>query len=175
MKTAALVLVVVLLTACGLASAPAMPDATSASVLTVKVPLPAATRATAGSLVLHIEDLKLPPGSSGHVRVYADLSADAAKKLANTSTSSPELQPDPADPHYLGSFSIAPKNSAEAAQGIERKSVTVDVTDKAAQLSASANRSDVALTFIALRDPETASRDAAPAQPQIGRAYFAEK
>src|SRR5262245_60817913 len=104
-------------------------DAPSASVLTVKVPLPAATRATAGSLVLHIEDLKLPPGSSGHVRVYADLPAETARKLASTSTSRPELQPDPADPHYLGSFSIAPKNSAEAAQGIERKSVTVDVTD----------------------------------------------
>jgi hypothetical protein len=61
--------------------------------------------------------LKLPPDSSGIVRVFADLPGADAR----TSTD---------DEHFLGYFTLVPKNSTEAARGIERASATLDLTAK---------------------------------------------
>jgi hypothetical protein len=150
----------------GVAIPLASPAATpaTASVVTVKVPLPRSAAKPGGPLVLHVEDLKLPPGSSGHVRVYANLpDADALAATAAT-------EPSPDDPHYLGSITVPAKNSAEAAKGIERKSATLDISDKAPRL---AGKGEASLTFVALRAPTAAaSPEAADQKPKIGRAYF---
>lgn len=152
----------------GVATPLASPVATPATsaIVTVKVPLPRAAAKPGSPLVLHVEDLKLPPGSSGHVRVYADLpDADALTATAGNA------EPTPDDPHYLGSFTLPAKNSAEATKGIERKSVILDVTEKTARLTAS--KGEVNLTFIALRAPSAAaSPESADAKPKFGRVYF---
>ena len=94
-------------------------------------------------LVLHFEDLKLPPNSGGLVRVFADLPS------ANAHT-------DVDDEHFLGYFTVIPKTSGEAAAGVSRRHVTLDVTQKKQFLS---GKKDVTLTLV-------------PAVT-VGRAYLA--
>src|SRR5262245_28052942 len=75
--------------------------------VTVQVTLPGGMEQTDRPLVLHIENLQLPPQASGIVRIFADL----PQANADTSTD---------DEHFLGYFTILPKNSMEAAQGGQR-------------------------------------------------------
>ena len=93
-----------------------------AAPATVNVPLPPESGTTGNRLVLHFENLKLPPDSSGIVRVFADLPGADAR----TSTD---------DEHFLGYFTLMPKNSTEAARGIERASATLDLTAKKQRLA----------------------------------------
>ena len=75
--------------------------------VTVQVTLPADMEQTDRPLVLHIENLQLPPQASGIVRIFADL----PQANADTSTE---------DEHFLGYFTILAKTSTEAAQGVQR-------------------------------------------------------
>ena len=104
-----------------------------ASAVNIKVPL--SDDLLAGSrMVLHIDGLKLPPHSSGMVRVFAGLpDADAKTSLENE--------------HYLGYVAVLPKNSIEANQGIQRASVTLDLTNKRQFF---AGKKQVTLTLISL-------------------------
>ncbi len=121
-----------------------------AAPATVKVTLPASK--PGGKLVLHVENLKLPPNSSGIVRVFAD----APNANAETSTE---------DEHFLGYFTMLAKNSAEAAQGIGRSSATLDLSHKQQLL---AGKRQVTLTLVPL------GTESAPEQkPTFARAYIA--
>lgn len=101
---------------------------------TVKVTLPTESGTAGSKLVLHIDDLKLPPNSSGIVRIFADLpSADA-----NTSTE---------DEHFLGYFTLLPKNSTEAARGVQRPRAALDLSHKKERL---AGKKEVTLTIVPL-------------------------
>jgi hypothetical protein len=167
-RTLTLTLALAVIVGSGVAHPLASPAATpaTASIVTVRVPLPRAVPKPGSSLVLHIEDLKLPPGSSGHVRVYTGLS-DADALAASTATAEPATD----DPHYVGSFNVLAKNSAEATRGIERKSTTLDIGDKSSRLAAS--KGDVHLTFVALRAPNAeASPESTDAKPRFSRIYF---
>ena len=110
--------------------------ASRAAPATVNVPLPTES-GTTNRLVLHFENLKLPPDSSGIVRVFADLPGADAR----TSTD---------DEHFLGYFTLVPKNSTEAARGIERAGATLDLTAKKQRL---AGKREVTLTIVPLGRP----------------------
>ena len=133
-----------------------------AAPATVNVPLPPESRATGNRLVLHFENLKLPPDSSGIVRVFADLpSADA-----RTSTD---------DEHFLGYFTLVPKNSTEAARGIERASATLDLTAKKQRL---AGKREVSLTIVPLGRPSllpAVAPGSASTKPTFGRIYLSKE
>jgi hypothetical protein len=137
---------------------------------TVKVTLPANIVKPGGPLVLHLENVSLPPGSSGIVRVFADIPD------ADTLAAGSAAEPKPDDPHYLGYFTVVPRTSAEATHGMDRKSVTLDLAHKAERL---AGKTDVTLTLVALGRPHSTTtsepRDASGGKPKVGRAYFASK
>ena len=97
-------------------------------------------------IVLHIEGLKLPPHSSGILRVFADL-PDAN---ANTNTE---------NEHYLGYVAVAPKNSIEANRGIQRPSVTLDLTDKRQVF---AGKKQIVLTLVSLGEQKEQSTSQKP-------------
>jgi hypothetical protein len=123
----------------------------------VKVTLPDGLEKAGGRLVLHIETLKLPAHSSGIVRVFADLPE------ANAETSVE-------DEHFLGYFAILAKNSAEAARGIERKSVILDLSHKRQFL---AGKKETTLTLVPLGGASAATQGAAPSEATFGRVYIA--
>jgi len=117
---------------------------------TVKLTIPAGLDKAESRLVLHLENLKLPPGASGVVRVFADLPD------ANTKTSTD-------DEHYLGYFTVLAKNSVEAARGVQRSSITWDLSAKRQRL---ANKKEVTLSLVPL------TQDSAQDKPVFSRAYF---
>ncbi len=127
-----------------------------AAPATVKVSLPAQA---GNKLVLHFENVKLPPDSSGVVRVFADLpSADARTSIE--------------DEHFLGYFTLLPKNSVEAAHGIERSSATLDLSAKKQRL---AGKKEVTLTIVPLGRQSllpAVAPGAAPTKPTFARVYL---
>ena len=127
-----------------------------AAPATVNVPLPPESRATGNRLVLHFENLKLPPDSSGIVHVFADLPGADAR----TSTD---------DEHFLGYFTLVPKNSTEAARGIERASATLDLTTKKQRL---AGKREVTLTIVRW-DARLCSRRSRQARRQLNQLLVA--
>ena len=133
-----------------------------AAPATVKVAMPALSPGAASRLILHFDSLQLPPNSSGVVRVFADLpDADSNTK--------------PEGEHFLGYFTVLPKNSVEAARGIQRNSATLDLSDKAKQL---AGKKEVTLTIVPLGGTSAPSvRGEAPPQskPKFGRVYVAKE
>jgi hypothetical protein len=157
-QTAVLVMLPALCVAAFAFPASAVPPSPS-STTTVTVPAPAAAKGAApAAVVLHLEDLRLPPGSSGIVRVFVDLPPERALKAA-------EAEPSADDRHYLGYVTVLPKTSRESAGGMVRKQVTLDVTAKAAELT---GKPRVTLTLVALGGP-------AADQLHTGRVYFADK
>ena len=129
-----------------------------AAPATVNVPLPPES-GTTNRLVLHFENLKLPPDSSGIVRVFADLPGADPR----TSTD---------DEHFLGYFTLMPKNSTEAARGIERASATLDLTAKKQRL---AGKREVTLTIVPLGRPSllpAVAPGSASTKPTFGRIYL---
>lgn len=125
-----------------------------AASVSMKVPVSAALM-SGRRIVLHVEGLKLPPACSGIVRVFAGF----PEATEQTSTD---------DRHYLGYFTILPQNSREAQSGIERKSVTFDLTDKKRMLTGSG---EVTLTLVALGDSGSAEQR----KPVFTRAYLAKE
>jgi hypothetical protein len=101
---------------------------------TVTVTMPANLGNDAHDLVLRVDDLKLPPNASGIVRVFAEY-PDA------NPTSSTE------DERFLGYFTVMAKDSAEAARGVQRPSVSLDVSHKKNFL---AGKQTVTLTLVSL-------------------------
>jgi hypothetical protein len=65
--------------------------------------------------ILHIKGLKMPPGKSGVIEVYAS-PVDADPKLATERS------------NYVGYIAIAPKNSLEIKRGIVANGVIVDLS-----------------------------------------------
>jgi hypothetical protein len=128
-----------------------------AAPATVRVTLPAGSKKAGGKLVLHVENLKLPPNSSGIVRVFAD----APDANAETSTE---------DEHFLGYFTILAKNSAEASQGIERSSAVLDLSHKQQLL---AGKKQVTLTLVPLGVESAPPAEQAQQKPTFARAYIA--
>ena len=128
-----------------------------AAPATIKVTLPTGSKGAGGKLVLHVENLKLPPNSSGIVRVFADV-PDAN---AETSTE---------DEHFLGYFTILAKNSAEASHGIERSSAVLDLSHKQQLL---AGKKQVTLTLVPLGVERAASAVQVDQKPTFARAYIA--
>jgi hypothetical protein len=103
--------------------------------------------------------LKLPPDSSGIVRVFADLPSAEAR----TSTD---------DEHFLGYFTLLPENSAEAARGIERASATLDLTANKQRL---AGKRKVTLTIVPLGRPSllpAVTPGSVSSRPTFGRIYL---
>ena len=122
---------------------------------TVKVAVPANLGKDAHSLVLRVDNVKLPPNSSGIVRVLADFPG------ANTETATE-------DERFLGYFTILAKDSAEAARGAQRSGVSLDVSHKKQFL---AGKKTVTLTLVPLG---RASGSDAAGQNQLtfSRVYF---
>ena len=136
--------------------------ASRAAPATVNVPLPTESGTSGNRLVLHFENLKLPPDSSGIVRVFADLPGADAR----TSTD---------DEHFLGYFTLVPKNSTEAARGIERAGATLDLTAKKQRL---ARKRQVTLTIVPLGRPSllpTVAPGSASTKPTFGRIYLSKE
>ena len=131
-----------------------------AAPATVKVAIPALSQSADRKLILHMDNLQLPPNSSGVVRVFADLpGADA--------TTEPEGE------HFLGYFTVLPKNSVEAARGIQRNSATLDLSPKANLL---AGKKEVTLTIVPLGGtsvPSVRGQSTAETKPKFGRVYVA--
>jgi len=126
-----------------------------AAPASVKIALPAAISKSDAKLVLHIEELTLPPNSSGIVRVFADL------PMADATT-------DTADEHYLGYLTMLASNSAEAARGVHRSSITLDISHKTGLL---ADRKEVTITLVPLGGTSAApspERD----KPTFARVYL---
>jgi hypothetical protein len=123
----------------------------------VKVTLPAGSMKGGGKLVLHLENLKLPPNSSGIVRVFAD----APDANAETSTE---------DERFLGYFTMLAKNSAEASQGTARSSAVLDLSHKQKLL---AGKKQVTLTLVPLGGEFAPSAEQAKQKPTFARAYIA--
>src|SRR5690242_8554143 len=103
----------------------------AAAPATVKLAVAHGAVTPGAPLILHFDEVKLPPDSSGVVRVFADL-PEADER---TSTE---------DPHYLGYFTVMAKTSREAAHGIQRKAASVDITAKAYLL---AGKREITLTL----------------------------
>lgn len=125
-----------------------------AAPATIKVTIPPGLKKAGGKLVLHLEHLKLPPNSSGIVRVFMD----APHANAETSTE---------DEHFLGYFSMLAKDSAEASRGIERTSAMLDLSHKQQLL---AGKKEVTLTLVPLG---VESAPSAEQKPTFARAYIA--
>jgi hypothetical protein len=122
---------------------------------TVTVTVPANLGNDAHGLVLRIDGLKLPPTASGIVRVFADYPD------ANASSSTE-------DERFLGYFTVLAKDSAEAARGLQRPSVSLDVSHKKDFL---AGKHAVTLTLVPL-GRNSAATAAAHDQLTFSRVYF---
>ncbi len=124
------------------------------AALTVKVPVPDNADKPDARLVLHLAELKLPPYAGAIVRVFADM------PQANAETNVE-------DEHFLGYFTVLARNSGEVARGVERRSVTLDITDKKQLL---AGRKEVTLTLVSIggRSPVGETQ-----KLTISRAYLA--
>jgi hypothetical protein len=96
--------------------------AANAASACAKIQLPAEA-ANAHRLTLHIEGLKMPPGKSGLIEVYASR-ADADPKSGIKQS------------NYVGYVALVPKNSLEVKRGISSNSLTVDLSDIPASLKA---------------------------------------
>ena len=122
----------------------------------INVTVPVTEALMAGPrIVLHIEGLKLPPNSSGIVRVFAGVpDADAQ--------TSPEDRE-----HFLGYFTVLPKNSKEAARGVQRAGAILDLTDKRQLL---AGKKEVMLTLVPLGPREGKAQ--AQQKPAFSRVYL---
>ena len=128
--------------------------------VTVQITLPADMEQTDRPLVLHIENLQLPPQASGIVRIFADL----PQANADTSTE---------DEHFLGYFTILAKTSMEAAQGVQRHDATLDLSPKKQLL---VGKKALTLTIVPLGGSTTspaAPADATQGQPTFTRVYVA--
>jgi len=87
-----------------------------------KVAMPAEA-VNARHLTLHIEGLKMPPGRSGIIEVYANRSDTSQKMLAQQA-------------NYVGYIALVPKNSLEIKRGISQNAVIVDISQIPASLKA---------------------------------------
>ena len=125
-----------------------------AAAVTVKVPVPSGIDNADARLVLHVDELKFAPNESGIVRVFADMpSANSETNIENE--------------HFLGYFTILARNSAEAQRGIQRKSVTLDISDKKPLL---AGKKEVTITLVPVSERPGSSESR---RFSIGRAYLA--
>jgi hypothetical protein len=129
-----------------------------AAPVSVTVRLPRTTTKSSAKIVLHLDELQLPPHSSGIVRVFADL------PTADTAT-------DTADEHFLGYFTLVAHNSAAAARGLHRSRVTLDISHKKALL---ADRKAVTITLVPLGGTSDAPSQT-PDKPTVGRAYVVQE
>jgi hypothetical protein len=129
-------------------------DTGSASV---RITLPSTVHRADAKVVLHIDELKLPPHASGIVRVFADLpSADATT--------------DTDDEHFLGYVTVLAKTSAEAARGVQANhSITLDISHKKRLL---ADRKAITITIVPL-GPTSATASAGRVKPTFARVYVA--
>jgi hypothetical protein len=124
---------------------------------TVTVAVPANLAKDKHSLVLRVDNVKLPPHSSGIVRVFADFPG------ANTETATE-------DERFLGYFTILAKDSAEAAQGAQRSGVSLDVSHKKQFLT---GKKTVTLTLVPLGRP-SGSDAAGHNTLTFSRVYFSQ-
>jgi hypothetical protein len=97
----------------GIALVPFLRGAGGASA---SVPISEQARA-ATQWTLHIEGLRLPPGKSGIVEVYASR-GDAASETATEQA------------NYVGYIAPVPRNSREAERGVVVKGAILDLTPK---------------------------------------------
>jgi hypothetical protein len=101
-------------------------------------------------LLLHMEEIYLPPHASGLVRIYMNL----PEATWDTGTDTEK---------YLGYFSVVPRNSKESAGEIYRKSVVLNVSSKREVI---AGERSIQLTLV-VSDPNSK-----PEALRLGRAYF---
>ena len=131
--------------------------ALQAGPVSANIAIPSSAR-DGSRLVLHIDHLKLPPHSSGIVRVFAGL----PNATAETSVS---------DDHFVGYFTILAKNSGDAARGVQRDAIALDLSHKTRLL---ANKKEITITLVPL-GPAPDLPSAAPIKPTFARVYIAHK
>lgn len=96
--------------------------AASAASACAKVTLPPEA-VNSRRLTLHIEGLKMPPGKSGLIEVYAARAdADPASVIKQS--------------NYVGYLAPVPRNSVEVKRGVSSKSLKVDLSQIPAPLKA---------------------------------------
>lgn len=131
----------------------------AAAPITVKVALPAGLARSSGNVVLHIENLKLPPHASGIVRVFADLPGATAATPTE-------------DQHFVGYFTVLPKNSREAAAGAQQATTRLDLGHKKQLLS---GKKAVNLTLVAVSGAGGSVAAEPSAKPTFSRIYLAQE
>jgi len=106
------------------------------SPVTVKVQVPSETPA-ARRLVLHVDGLQLPPGSSGVVRIYANFpKADSTTGMDT--------------PHFLGYIALTARTSHEAPA---ERNISLDVSGKSSEI---VGDRDVSITLVPMTGREVA-------------------
>jgi hypothetical protein len=122
-----------------------------------KIALPAEA-ANAHRLTLHIEGLKMPPGKSGLIEVYASR-ADADPKSAIKQS------------NYVGYLALVPKNSLEVKRGVSSNSLRVDLSEIPASLK-NARQIMISLVMGAQGQSETEKKcSGEKEQPQSGMGW----